>query len=170
MFFKFRFIVLIKYVFILISYGIYADFNYIDKNVVDLVQEDKKDEKFKNYRNRSNFFILMSDNFDKYNKFSFKFTNKENNEIINVDLHFKEKYTDPSTKVDKYVEKIYFKDSKGDLILEQDLKDFTVVVFKVKLLNDSERYIISNNCNTFFNEYERKYYGFFDYFEKIKEI
>ena len=92
MFFKFHFITVIKSMFIFISYGIYADFNYIDKNVVDLVQEDKKDEKIKHYRNRSNFFILMSDKFDKDKRFSFQFTNKDNNEIINVDLNFKEKY------------------------------------------------------------------------------
>ena len=43
------------------------------------------------------------------------------------------------------------------------------MVFKVKLLDDTEKYIICNDCNTFFNN-GRTPYGFFEYFEKIKEI
>jgi len=146
-----------------------TNFNFIDTKIIELISNDKKNEMINYYKNRKDFFILMSDKFDKDNKFSFKFSNKDNNEIIDVDLNFKEKHTDHLTKIDKYIEKIYFKDSKGNLIVEQDLKDFTVVVFKVKLLGNNERYIICNDCNTFFNEYN-KYYGFFAYFEKIKEI
>ena len=168
MFFRFRFIILIKYIFILIFHGIYADFNYIDNDVIDLVQEDKKG-KFNHYRNRNDFFfILMSDKFDKDNEINFKFTNKTNNETIY--FKFKEKYKDLVTNEDKYREKIYFEDLNGDLKLEQDLKDFTVVVFKVKLLNDTEKYIICNDCNSFVNKDREKPYGFFEYFEKIKEI
>ena len=174
MFFKFPFVILIKFIFILIPYCIYADFNYIDKNIIYLISNDKKNEMINYYKNRKDFFILMSDKFDKDNSFNFQFTNKDNNVIIDVNLHFKEIYYNPITKNNEIKEKIYFKDSKENLILEQDLKDFTVVVFKIKLLDYSEKYIICNDCNSFEkilnSSKDKEYIGLFQNFKDIKEI
>ena len=172
--------ILILFLFKIFSYfNIYSsNFNFVDSIIIaTFIQQDKKAEMKDFYKNRNNFFMLLSDNFNKDNIFSFNLVDL-NKGSINVTINFNETYDNPVTKIKEIKEKIYFYDKKNNLILEQDLKNFTVVVFKIKFIDENNKecinYIICNDCNSFeklvHDGKDKEYIGLFQNFRDIKEI